>query len=99
MTLSIATLEKTLVAQTPPLTLAEGEQVWRVTGTRVPLDTIVHAYQDGATAEEIVSAYPSLRLPDVYSVLAYYLQNSKMVEAYLAEREKHANSIRLKSCN
>ena len=45
--------------------------VIRVGQTRVTLDTVVEAFADGATAEEIVQQYPTLKLADVYLVLGY----------------------------
>jgi hypothetical protein len=62
-----ADLTPTLVQQVPPLTLTES--TWYITNTRVALGTVVHAYQDGATAEEVVAAYPSLLLPEIYCSL------------------------------
>ena len=59
--------------------------------TRVPLDTVVFAFNEGATAEEIVWRYPTLDLPQVYAAINYYLQNRAAVENYLQERaEQHA---------
>lgn len=46
---------------TVPLTIGE-DGVIRIGKTRVTLDTVVYAFQDGATAEEIASQYPSLDL-------------------------------------
>lgn len=40
--------------------------VYRVGGTRVTLDIVVRAFNQGATAGEIVQEFPSLQLPDVY---------------------------------
>jgi len=57
--------------------------VVRVGGTRVTLDTVVGAFREGATAEEIVQQYPSLQLADAYSVIAYYLRHLSEVESYL----------------
>ncbi|HKP51272.1 MAG TPA: DUF433 domain-containing protein [Chloroflexia bacterium] len=65
-----------------PLRIDE-DGVVRVNGTRVPLDIIVDAFQDGASAEEIVIRYPTLRLTDVYAVIAYYLHHQTEVDAYL----------------
>lgn len=90
------TLEETLTAQAPPLVLADNGAVLRVAGTRVPLDAVVAAYLDGATAEEIALAYPTLRLSDVYPVLGYYLSHRAEVEAYLAERRQRAEAVRAK---
>lgn len=68
--------------------------VVRIAKTRVTLDTLVAAFHEGATAEEMVHQYPSLGLADVYSVIAYYLANRPDVEAYLKEREGRANEVR-----
>jgi uncharacterized protein (DUF433 family) len=66
----------------------------RVGKTRVTLDTIVLAFNDGATAEEIAQQYPSVPLADVYYVIGYYLRRSAEVETYLARRQQHAKEIR-----
>ena len=66
----------------------------RVGKTRVTLDTIVAAFSDGATAEEIVQRYPSLHLADVYQVIGYYLRRPSEVEAYLQQRMSRAEAVR-----
>jgi hypothetical protein len=58
------------------------------------LDTIIGAFQDGATAEEIAHQYPSVELADVYSVIAYYLRHRSEVEEYLQRRGKEAAEVR-----
>jgi uncharacterized protein (DUF433 family) len=68
--------------------------VVRVSGTRVTLDTIVQAFSDGATAEEIVQQYPTVPLADVYSVIGYYLRRRHEVEDYLRERRHQAEAVR-----
>lgn len=53
-----------IVAEPAPLeTNADG--VVQVGKTRVTLDTVVAVFKQGATAEEIVYRYPSLKLVDV----------------------------------
>jgi uncharacterized protein (DUF433 family) len=80
--------------ETIPLeTGADG--VARVRQTRVTLDSIVQAFADGATPEEIAQQYPTVLLADVYAVIAYYLRRRKEVEAYLSERRQQAAAIRL----
>jgi hypothetical protein len=66
----------------------------RVGTTRVTLDTVVSAFREGASAEEIAYQYPSLRLADIYAVLGYYLDNQADVDAYLREREQQMNHVR-----
>lgn len=68
--------------------------VIRVGGTRVRLDTVIFAYNEGATPEEILEQYPSLKLADVYVVISYYLQNRVEVEQYLREREEQGEQVR-----
>ncbi|MBI3163689.1 MAG: DUF433 domain-containing protein [Anaerolineales bacterium] len=66
-----------------------------VSGTRVTLDTIIGAFNDGSTAEEIAYQYPSVPLADIYSVIGYYLRQKKQVDAYLKRREKQAREVYL----
>ena len=82
----------TVEVQTIPLK-ADQNGVMRVGKTRVTLDTVVHAFEQGHTAEEIVSHYPALRLADVYAVIAYYLNNQPEVQAYLSQRQEEAHEI------
>lgn len=85
----------TLIIETQPLPLMlDADGVVRVSGTRVTLDTIVYAFLDGATAEEIAQQYPSITLPVIYSVIGYYLSQSAKVDQYLKRREKLAAKIR-----
>ena len=69
-----------------PAPLVTGEDgVVRVGRTRVRLDTIVRAVNQGATAEEILQQYPSVTLPDIYATISYYRQHQNSVDAYLRE--------------
>jgi uncharacterized protein (DUF433 family) len=70
--------------------------VIRVSHTRVTLDTIVAAFKDGATAEEIAQQYPSVPLADVYYVIGYYLHKRDEVEAYLSKRQEEAKELQNK---
>jgi uncharacterized protein (DUF433 family) len=78
----------------------EPDGVIRISGTRVPLETVIAAFQDGATPEEIAQQYPSVPLGDVYQVVGYYLSNRKEIERYLearlsqAKQTKQANEAR-----
>lgn len=86
-----------LVIDTDPIPLkTDRDGVVRVAGTRVTLDTIVTAFQQGATAEEIAQQLPALALPDVYAVISYYLRHRPEVETYLEEGRQQAEAIRTK---
>jgi uncharacterized protein (DUF433 family) len=66
----------------------------RVGGTRVTLDTVIGAFKDGETPEEIALQYPVLRLADIYAVIAYYLREQEAVEAYLQARAQQREAIK-----
>ncbi len=68
--------------------------VVQVGKTRVTLDTVVTAFNQGMTAEEIVYRYPSLKLADVYATIAFYLNHQQEVETYLQQRQQQAQEIR-----
>jgi uncharacterized protein (DUF433 family) len=70
-------------AQTVPLTVGSDDTI-RVTGSRVTLDSVIQAFQQGATAEQIQDSFPSLSLRDIYGTISYYLENLAEVEIYLA---------------
>ena len=80
---------------TQPIPLTRGDDgVFRVTGSRVTLDSIVHQFKSGATAEQIQEDFPSVTLRDIYSVIAFYLQQAQAVENYLSEQAEAAKEIR-----
>lgn len=85
-----------IVAESAPLKVNSDGTIL-VGKTRVTLDTVVAVFTQGATAEEIVYRYPSLKLADVYATIAFYLNHQSEVEAYLQQRKKQALEIRAKN--
>lgn len=61
--------------------------------TRVPLETVIAAFQQGDTPEQIVDSFNVLTLADVYAVIAYYLNHREEVEAYLREQADAAEQL------
>jgi uncharacterized protein (DUF433 family) len=86
----------TPTAETIPLT-TDRHQVIRVGQTRVTLQTVIAAFWEGATAEEIAQQYPALELADIYAVLAYYLRHRPAVDAYLQQMSAHAQTVKQKN--
>ncbi len=82
------------VATDPMPLQIDADGLVHVGGTRVTLDTVVAAFADGATAEEIVQQYPSVSLADVYAVLGYYLRHHAEVDAYLQRRQQQRLAVR-----
>jgi uncharacterized protein (DUF433 family) len=77
--------------QVPLVTMEDG--TIRVTGTRVPLDTIVYAFRTGSTPEDITRAYTTVTLEAAYAVIAWVLQNKEQVDEYMARREAEHNAM------
>ena len=83
---------------TKPVPLhADAAGILRVGKTRVSLDSVLAAFYDGATPEEIVQQYDMLVLADVYAVIGYYLEHQQELDAYLtarrAQREKARHEV------
>ena len=83
-----------MIANEPVPLQATEDGVVRVGGTRVTLDSVVTAFEEGATAEEIVQQYPALRLADAYAVIGNYLGHRSEVEAYLGQRGEDSSRVR-----
>jgi uncharacterized protein (DUF433 family) len=79
--------------ETPPIR-EDASGALRVGESRVLLELVIRAFQDGATAETIVQRYSTLTLPDVYGVIAYYLRHRGEIEDYLGRREQLAQDVR-----
>lgn len=82
------------MAESAPPISTDADQVVRVGRTRVTLDTVVEAFEEGFTAEEIQQQYPSIALGDVYGAIAYYLNHRTEVAAYIEERHRQAAAVR-----
>jgi uncharacterized protein (DUF433 family) len=54
-----------------------------VAGTRISLDSMVHAFRRGESPETICQNFDLLRLEEVYGAIAYYLANQAEIDAYL----------------
>ena len=80
-------------AEPVPLSREDNGDI-RVGDSRVLIDLVVHAFEDGATPETIVQMYPTLQLPDVYAVITYYLRHRDEVKGYLETREQRAEQTR-----
>jgi uncharacterized protein (DUF433 family) len=78
-------------AEAPPLH-EDAAGALRVGQSRVLLELVIRAFEDGATPEAIAQRYPTLALPDAYAVIAYYLRHPDEIEAYLARRDQQADA-------
>lgn len=67
----------------------------RIGSTRVSLDSVILAFKQGYSPEEIALDFDSVTLGEVYSAINYYLQHKSEVDKYLAERAAQAEELRL----
>jgi uncharacterized protein (DUF433 family) len=74
---------------------------YRISDTRVSLDSVVSAFLNGQSPESIVDSFPSLNLEQIYGAIAFYLANRAEVDDYLrkGEEEFAALSQKLRDTN
>lgn len=68
------------------LTELPGEPI-RLTGHRIALEHIVGCYNQGYSAEMILGQFPSLSLALIHKVIAFYLEHSLAIDAYVSAAE------------
>jgi uncharacterized protein (DUF433 family) len=69
------------------------DNVYRVAGTRVALDSIVRRFWEGDAPESIVQSFPVLTLEQVYGAIAYYLRHQACVDTYLKQAEAEEAAV------
>jgi uncharacterized protein (DUF433 family) len=70
------------------------EGAYRISGTRVSLDSIVYPFLRGASPESIAQSFPVLTLEEVYGAIAFYLGHQTEIDAYLQEGEREFDALR-----
>ncbi len=80
--------------QASPLKLADDGTI-RIAESRVRLESVIHHYKLGASAEQIVQKFPVLDLADVYAAISYYLNNEESVEEYVRAQETKGDSLQV----
>jgi len=75
------------VAENKSYVTTDEHGVMRVANTRVMLDSIVAAFEQGHSPETIRNQYPSLTLEQVYGAITYYLANRDEVLDYLKRQD------------
>jgi len=68
--------------------IEQREGVYYVPGTRVSLDSLVYAFREGSSPENIREDFDGLTLADVYGAIAFYLHHQTEVDAYLLQRRE-----------
>jgi uncharacterized protein (DUF433 family) len=77
--------------QSVPLSQWEDGSI-RITGSRVPLRSVLYHFQIGSSPEQIAFKFRGLHLSDIYAVIAYYLDHREAIDKYLQEQETEADA-------
>jgi uncharacterized protein (DUF433 family) len=84
-----------LERESPPFREDESGAI-RIGNTRVLLELVIRAFQDGASPEAIMQRYSTLSLSEIYTTIGYYLRHPQEIETYLSQRDQLAESVRQK---
>ena len=68
--------------------IEERDGNYYVAGTRISLDSIIHAFHRGESPETICQNFELLDLEQVYGAIAYYLAHKANVDAYLIGQDQ-----------
>lgn len=83
------------VVSTSEIKLTKTEAgVIRIGNTRVSLDSVIIAFNQGSNPEQMVYDYDSLSLSEIYAAISYFLQHREEVDSYLAGRAKQNKELR-----
>jgi uncharacterized protein (DUF433 family) len=65
-----------------------------IAGTRVSLDSVVHAYLRGESPEGIAESFPALTLEQIFGSLAFYLAKRDKIDRYLRRGKEDFERLR-----
>jgi uncharacterized protein (DUF433 family) len=91
--MSLMSASEKFQATSPPFSWDEVGGI-RVGSSRVTLDSLLASYHNGATPEEIAIQFSVLRLEDIYTTIAYYLNHRQEIDSYLEQRSQQAQQLR-----
>jgi len=70
---------------------------WRIAGSRVSLDSVVHVYLEGQSPESIAEEFPTLSLEQIHGALAFYLRHRAEIDQYLGNQDARWEQLRKES--
>jgi uncharacterized protein (DUF433 family) len=73
------------------------DDAYRITGTRVSLDTVVYDYLSGLSPESIADNLDSLTLEQVYGAITFYLSHRDEVDRHLMSNRAKFDELRKKA--
>jgi uncharacterized protein (DUF433 family) len=66
---------------------------WRLAGSRVSLDSVIHLHHDGLVPNEIVLQFPSLSIEQVHGAIAFYLHNQEEIDEYFKQQQDRCEQL------
>lgn len=70
---------------------------YRITGTRVSLDSVVYDYLSGLSPESIADNFDTLSLEQVYGAITFYLSHRTEVDQHLMQNRAKFDALREKA--
>ena len=70
---------------------------YRITESRVSLASVVYAWRDGLSPENMKENFPVLTLEEVYGAITFYLANQTAIDTYLSQSEAKFEAARQQS--
>ncbi len=67
---------------------------YRITDSRVSLDSVVYAFLKGDSPEAIAQSFPVLKLSEVYGALAWYLEHQDEFDEYLNKADERYEKMK-----
>jgi uncharacterized protein (DUF433 family) len=77
--------------------VAQTDGVYRISATRVSLDSVVCDFLNGLSLESIVDNFDGLTLEQVYGAITYYLAHRTEVDTYLRRNRAKFEALRLQA--
>ena len=65
--------------------------------SRISLDSVVYAFQRGASPESIRRSFPLLTLEEIYGAITFYLSHQQEIDSYLKDAEAEFEELRQKT--
>jgi uncharacterized protein (DUF433 family) len=83
--------------QLPEFLNEDGSGSIRVSEHRISLEHFVHFYNQGYSAEMLLGQFPTLSLPLIHKVIAFYLENQAAVDTYVSSFQSDVDRHRAAS--
>ena len=75
----------------------EVDGAYRITGSRVSLDSVVYDFLSGLSPESIADNYDTLTLEQVYGAITHYLAHHTEIDAHLRRNHAKFDDLRIQA--